>query len=91
MGQSAADMRTWMEVPLKGTQDLFVMAMNQSRDLGDQGPGGRRIWRPLIPECSIGRRRSERRYAIVLLPLVVNQKSVGLFYIDGDDSRRPAC
>jgi hypothetical protein len=27
----------------------------------------------------------ERRYA-VLLPLVVNQKSVGLFYIDGDDA-----
>jgi hypothetical protein len=33
MGQSAADMRTWMEVPLKGTQDLFVLAMNQARDL----------------------------------------------------------
>jgi hypothetical protein len=33
MGQSPADMRTWMEVPLKGTQDLFVLALNQARDL----------------------------------------------------------
>ena len=83
MGQSAADMRTWMEVPLKGTQDLFVLAMNQARDLVIKDLRSPEL-EPLIP----GWYRPttlERRYA-VLLPLVVNQKSVGLFYIDGDDA-----
>ncbi len=83
MGQSAADMRTWMEVPLKGTQDLFVLAMNQARDLVIKDLGSAEL-EPLIP----GWYRPttlERRYA-VLLPLVVNQKSVGLFYIDGDEA-----
>ena len=39
---------------------------------------------PLIPEW-YRPTTIERRFA-VLLPLVVNQKSVGLFYIDGDEA-----
>jgi hypothetical protein len=83
MGQSAADMRTWMEVPLKGTQDLFVLAMNQARDLVIKDLQSREL-EPLIPAW-YRPTTLERRYA-VLLPLVVNQKSVGLFYIDGDEA-----
>ena len=83
MGQSAADMRTWMEVPLKGTQDLFVLALNQARDLVIKDLRSADL-DPLVPEWYRAT-TLERRYA-VLLPLVVNQKSVGLFYIDGDDS-----
>jgi HD-like signal output (HDOD) protein len=83
MGQSAADMRTWMEVPLKGTQDLFVLAMNQARDLVIKDLSTPDL-APLIPEW-YRPTTLERRYA-VLLPLVVNQKGVGLFYIDGDDA-----
>jgi HD-like signal output (HDOD) protein len=83
MGQSAADMRTWMEVPLKGTQDLFVLAMNQARDLVMKDLRAPDLV-PLIPDW-YRPTAHERRYA-VLLPLVVNQKSVGLFYIDGDEA-----
>ena len=83
MGQSAADMRTWMEVPLKGTQDLFVLALNQARDLVIKDLRSADL-DPLVPEWYRAT-TLERRYA-VLLPLVVNQKSVGLFYIDGDDA-----
>jgi len=83
MGQSAADMRTWMEVPLKGTQDLFVLALNQARDLVIKDLRSADL-DPLVPEW-YRPTTLERRYA-VLLPLVVNQKSVGLFYIDGDDA-----
>ena len=83
MGQSAADMRTWMEVPLKGTQDLFVLAMNQARDLVIKDLRSPDL-DPLIPDW-YRPTTLERRYA-VLLPLVVNHKSVGLFYIDGDES-----
>jgi eukaryotic-like serine/threonine-protein kinase len=82
MGQSPADMRTWMEVPLKGTQDLFVLALNQARDLVIKDLRSPEL-DPLVPDwyrpTTLG-----RRYA-VLLPLVVNQRSVGLFYIDGDE------
>jgi HD-like signal output (HDOD) protein len=83
MGQSPADLRTWMEIPLKGTQDLFVMAMNQARDLVVKDLSAPDLI-PLLPPWYAPTAR-ERRYA-VLLPLVVNQKSVGLFYIDGDDA-----
>ena len=83
MGQSAADMRTWMEVPLKGTQDLFVLALNQARDLVIKDLRAPDL-EPLIPDW-YRPTTHERRYA-VLLPLVVNQKSVGLFYVDGDEA-----
>jgi len=83
MGQSAADMRTWMEVPLRGTQDLFVLALNQARDLVIKDLRSPEL-DPLIPEW-YRPTTHERRYA-VLLPLVVNQKSVGLFYVDGDEA-----
>jgi HD-like signal output (HDOD) protein len=83
MGQSAADMRTWMEVPLKGTQDLFVLALNQARDLVIKDLRAPDL-EPLIPAW-YRPTTHERRYA-VLLPLVVNQKSVGLFYVDGDEA-----
>ena len=83
MGQSAADMRTWMEVPLKGTQDLFVLALNQARDLVIKDLRSAEL-DPLIPDW-YRPTTVERRYA-VLLPLVVNQRSVGLFYIDGDET-----
>ena len=82
MGQSAADLRTWLEVPLKGTQDLFVLALNQARDLVIKDLQSADL-EPLIPEW-YRPTTIERRFA-VLLPLVVNQKSVGLFYIDGDE------
>jgi eukaryotic-like serine/threonine-protein kinase len=83
MGQSAADMRTWMEVPLKGTQDLFVLALNQARDLVIKDLRSPEL-EPLIPDW-YRPTTHERRYA-VLLPLVVNQKGVGLFYVDGDEA-----
>ncbi|HET9011266.1 MAG TPA: HDOD domain-containing protein [Gemmatimonadaceae bacterium] len=83
MGQSPADMRTWMEVPLKGTQDLFVLALNQARDLVIKDLRSPDL-DPLIPEWYRAT-TLERRYA-VLLPLVVNHKSVGLFYVDGDEA-----
>jgi HD-like signal output (HDOD) protein len=82
MGQSAADMRTWMEVPLKGTQDLFVLALNQARDLVIKELRATEL-DPLIPDWY--RPTTLERRCAVLLPLVVNQRSVGLFYVDGDE------
>jgi HD-like signal output (HDOD) protein len=83
MGQSAADMRVWMEVPLRGTQDLFALALAQERDLVIKDLSASDL-DALLPDWYRPTART-RRYA-VLLPLVVSQKAVGLFYIDGDDT-----
>lgn len=81
MGQSPADVRTWAEVPLRGAQDLFGLAVNQARDLVLKDLMAPSL-EPLLPDW-YRPSMAGRRYA-VLLPLVVNQKGVGLFYLDGD-------
>ena len=83
MGQSPADMRVFMEVPLKGTQGLFALALAQERDLVIKDLAAPDL-QPLLPDWYRSATQ-ERRYA-VLLPLVVNQKAVGLFYVDGDEA-----
>ncbi len=83
MGQSPADVRTWAEVPLRGTQDIFSLAMNQARDLVVTDLTASSL-APLLPEWY--RPTSAGRCYAVILPLVVNQKSVGLFYVDGYDA-----
>jgi HD-like signal output (HDOD) protein len=81
MGQSAADMRTWMEVPLRGANDIFGLAMQQSRDLVIKDLAVPDL-APLLPDW-YRPTAAERRFA-VLLPLAVNQRAVGLFYVDGN-------
>ena len=83
MGQSPADVRTWAEVPLRGAQDLFGLAMTQARDLVLKDLTAPSL-QPLLPDW-YRPTMAGRRYAVIL-PLVVNQKSVGLFYIDGDEA-----
>jgi len=83
LGQSAADMRAWMEVPIGGTDDLFSLAARQHKDIV--------IKNVSAPEAAVllphwyRQRLIARRY-VVLLPLVVEQKALGLFYIDGDEA-----
>jgi len=70
-------------VPLRGAQDLFGLAMTQARDLVLKDLTAPSL-EPLLPDW-YRPTMAGRRYAVIL-PLVVNQKSVGLFYIDGDDA-----
>jgi HD-like signal output (HDOD) protein len=81
LGQSAADMRAWIEVPLSGVDDLFSLAMRQHKDVVIKNVSAPEI-SPLLPEWY--RQRSVAGRYVVLLPLVVDQKALGLFYIDGD-------
>jgi hypothetical protein len=82
MGQSPADVRTWAEVPIRGAQDLFGLALTQARDLVVKDLSAPSL-ESLLPDW-YRPTLAGRRYAVIL-PLVVKQKSVGLFYIDGDD------
>ena len=81
LGQSAADMRAWIEVPLSGVDDLFSLAMRQHKDLVIKNISAPEV-STLLPEWY--RQRIVPGRYVVLLPLVVDQKALGLFYVDGD-------
>ena len=83
LGQSAADMRAWIEVPLDGVDDLFTMAMRQHKDMVIKNISAPEV-SALLPEWY--RQRIVAGRWVVLLPLVVDQKALGLFYIDGDEA-----
>ena len=83
LGQSAADMRAWAEIPLSGVDDLFTLAMRQHKDVVIKNISAPEV-HALLPEW-YRQRISEGRF-VVLLPLVVDQKALGLFYVDGDSS-----
>jgi HD-like signal output (HDOD) protein len=80
LGQSAADMRAWIEIPLSGVDDLFSLAMRQHKDVIIKNVSAPEV-SALLPEW-YRQRLVPDRY-VVLLPLVVDQKALGLFYIDG--------
>ena len=83
LGQSVADMRAWIEVPLSGVDDLFSLAVRQHKDVVIKNVSAPEV-AALLPEW-YRQRLVPRRY-VVLLPLVVDQRALGLFYIDGDEA-----
>jgi GAF domain-containing protein len=83
LGQSASEIRAWLEVPLDRGDDLFSLALHRQRDLVIKDSAAAEV-EPLLPEW-YRQILSSRRF-VVLLPLVVDQKPLGLFYIDGDQS-----
>lgn len=83
LGQSASEMRAWLDVPLDRGDDLFSLAMHRQKDLVIKDSAAAEV-EPLLPDWY--RRLLWSRRFVVLLPLVVDQKPLGLFYIDGDQS-----
>jgi len=83
LGQSAGEMRAWMEVPLDHGDDIFSLVVRAQKDLVVRDSSAPEM-APLLPEW-YRRQVTTPRY-IVLLPLVVDNKSLGLFYMDGDAS-----
>jgi HD-like signal output (HDOD) protein len=82
-GQSAPEMRAWTAVPLSGLDDVFSLVMRQYKDLVIKNVSAPEV-SALLPEW-YRQHMVPRRY-LVLLPLVVEQKALGFFYIDGDES-----
>jgi HD-like signal output (HDOD) protein len=82
-GQSAADARAWSEIPLSGMDDVFSLAMRQHKDVVIKNVSAADV-SPLLPDWY--RQKLVAGRFVVLLPLVVDQKALGLFYIDGDES-----
>jgi eukaryotic-like serine/threonine-protein kinase len=83
LGQSATEMRAWLEVPINQGEDVFGLALHRQKDLVIKDSAAEEVL-PLLPDWH-RQLLASRRY-VVLLPLVVDQKPLGLFYIDGDHS-----
>jgi len=66
---------------LNGVDDLFTLAMRQHKDVVIKDISASEV-RGLVPDWYRQRIVADRY--VVLLPLVVDQKALGLFYIDGD-------
>jgi hypothetical protein len=83
LGQSANEIRAWLEVPLDRGDDLFSLALHRQRDVVIKDSGAPEV-EQLLPDW-YRQILSSRRF-VVLLPLVVDQKPLGLFYVDGEQS-----
>ena len=83
LGQSPGEMRTWLEVPVGRGEDVFNLALHRQKDLVIKDSAAAEVI-PLLPEWY--RPLLPSRRFVVLLPLVVDQKPLGLFYIDGEYS-----
>jgi hypothetical protein len=80
-GQSPSEMKSWFEIPIRGTEDLFSLSFTHQRDIVIKDATAAEVVCAL-PDW-FTRRGVPDRY-MVLLPLVMDQKSLGLFYVDGE-------
>lgn len=81
LGQSAADLRAWNEIPLGGVDDVFSLVMRQHKDIVIKDVSSGDV-SGLLPQWY--RQRLVPGRFVVLLPLVVEQRAIGFFYVDGD-------
>ena len=84
LGPSPTDMRAWSAVPLTGSDDLFSIAIHQQKDLVIRDTSAREA-AALLPEWY--QRTLSAPRCIVLLPLVVDHKALGLLCVEGDQAR----
>lgn len=80
-GSGIEELKQWFNVHLGDSRDIFNLAVLKQSDLviGDIGP---QEIRKLLPEWF--KNRTVNNVFIVLLPIIVNSKPIGMFYIEGD-------
>jgi hypothetical protein len=76
-------MKPWFEVPIRGAEDLISLSLTHQKDIVVKDATASEVVRAL-PDWFVARGVPDR--FMVLLPLVVDQRSVGLFYLDGEKS-----
>jgi eukaryotic-like serine/threonine-protein kinase len=83
-GQAPSEMKAWFEVPVGGTDDLFGLAMRQQKDLVVRDLSAPEV-APLVPAWY--RQRLIPGRSVILLPLVLDERAVGLFYVDAETTQ----
>lgn len=79
-GQAPGDAAAWAEIPIKGSEDLFSLSLTQQKDLVIRDARIAQVAQSLPRWFTKG--GVPDRF-MVMLPVVVNQKTVGLVYLDG--------
>ncbi len=82
-GADMADLRQWFEFTLGKPEDIFNIAMAKPTDLVIKDIISPDI-KPLLPSW-YSRKISEHEF-IILLPIVINKRAIGLFYVEGNKS-----
>ena len=82
-GSGIDELRKWFEVPLVDSNDIFNMAIMKQNDLVIKDIAGADI-KHLIPQW-YGSKISSQVF-VVLLPIVINNKPIGMFYVEGEIS-----
>ncbi len=74
-------MKKWFTIPIGDSNDIFNIAVAKQHDLviKDLEPAA---VRKLLPEWF--KNRVLKKTFIVLLPIIINNKPVGLIYVEGD-------
>ncbi len=74
-------MKKWFTVPLGDSKDIFNIAIAKQNDLVIEDIEPEAI-RKLLPDWF--KNRVFKKTFIVLLPILVNNKPIGMFYVEGD-------
>lgn len=85
-GHKPGDIAQWAEVPIKGAEDLFSLSVSQQKDIVIRDAATPEV-AGALPRWFTRRGVPDR--FLILLPLVINQRTVGLFYVDGDKAGLP--
>jgi GAF domain-containing protein len=80
LGDALQDVKKWFTIPLGNTQDIFNIALSQGRDLIINDIDEPEV-KPLFPEWYLTNISSG--VYVILLPLVINNKPIGMLYADG--------
>jgi HD-like signal output (HDOD) protein len=80
-GADLAELRKWFEFSLEKKQDIFNMAISKPTDLVIKDLSAAGI-KPHLPAWYLT--RVQDHVFVILLPIVINGKSLGLIYIEGE-------
>ena len=80
-GNGIEELKKWFNIPLGDSKDIFNIAMAKEHDLvvKDNEPDA---IRKLLPEWFKG--KVLEKIFIVLLPILINKKPIGMFYVEGN-------
>ncbi len=80
-GSGIEELKKWFNIPLGDPKDIFNIAIAKKLDLVMKDIEPQAI-RQLLPEWFKG--RVFEKIFIVLLPILINNKPIGMFYVEGD-------
>lgn len=82
-GSAIEELKKWFKIPLGGTSDLFNLTFLKKRDIVIKNLDTQEM-RPLLPLWY--RQRVSGGVFVILLPIFINDKLIGLFYAEGEKS-----